>query len=733
MATNAADDPDSLVCGLCEKTYQYKDGPLMLPCLHSFCKPCLDQHIKKERSTVTKKACPTCNVHFPNANDVTHFPLNLYLSRLAESREYEKQAESGNVKCQNCEGKQNDATYFFCSYSKFLCSTCKGNCQRLLNNENSEFIDLASYKKGELKIHSPPPKCQEHQEKLNLFCQDCTKLICVCCSQTEHQHHEKSSLTKVCSKKRSELENAIDIVDIMLKEMDGALQQIQQMRNKVKVSAEEATARVNRACDDLIQAVEIRRKVLLGKCQEIAEGKEHVLSNQTLGIECLRKDLDFARLHAKGAINNYSPEEFLSVEKAIQHQLVHKMEVYRQQSMNLRENDIINTSLLTKPLIWEIQKLGSFPGVPDPSNCHVKGLAVPQASLGKERMVTVVLNDEMGKPVEDATCFQYQLGRVGNNPNECIPSKINVIPSKKNEGEATLIFSLDQPGEYQLTIMVRNRPIANPYQITARESRDYKNFQKMKVTYKNVGGKCYGVTVHDNGTVYATNYKDHTIKVFKLDGTVRQIGGPDNAAGGLSCPLGITILDNTLYVVSNSKHMVKKYSIAGRFIGEFGGNGTGNGQFNYPQGICTDERRRILVADQCNSRIQVFTSEGIFISSIKCSSRPCDVATDPVGNIHVALYDNNHIAVFSQDGRQIKTYNLGGKLKNPTGIYIDGEGNRLIGAGNSNQVHIADPTGGLISTRQVNGGWGVTMDKNGAIYVAERHNNRVSMHVHSTD
>ena len=106
MATNAADDPDSLVCGLCEKTYQYKDGPLMLPCLHSFCKPCLDQHIKKERSTVTKKACPTCNVHFPNANDVTHFPLNLYLSRLAESREYEKQAESGNVKCQNCEGKQ---------------------------------------------------------------------------------------------------------------------------------------------------------------------------------------------------------------------------------------------------------------------------------------------------------------------------------------------------------------------------------------------------------------------------------------------------------------------------------------------------------------------------------------------------------------------------------------------------------------------------------------------------
>ncbi len=50
MATNndgAFDNPLSLVCKLCDKPYQHKDGPLLLPCLHSFCKPCLTEYVKK--------------------------------------------------------------------------------------------------------------------------------------------------------------------------------------------------------------------------------------------------------------------------------------------------------------------------------------------------------------------------------------------------------------------------------------------------------------------------------------------------------------------------------------------------------------------------------------------------------------------------------------------------------------------------------------------------------------
>ena len=169
------------------------------------------------------------------------------------------------------------------------------------------------------------------------------------------------------------------------------------------------------------------------------------------------------------------------------------------------------------------------------------------------------------------------------------------------------------------------------------------------------------------------------------------------------------------------------YSITdGRFIGGFGSKGNGTGQLSDPWGICTDGKGRVLVADQYNNRIQIFTSQGVFIKSIACSTNPYDVAVDPEGNIHVALYSNNHIAIYSEDGNLIDTYNLGGRLQCPSAIYIDGEGNRLIGTRNG-PVHIADPTGSLIATRQVGSSYGVTMDKRGMIYVAEYSNNCVSV------
>ncbi len=81
----------SLVCKLCDKPYQHKDGPLLLPCLHSFCKPCLTEYVtryvKKAPAADNKIACPTCNDRFPQ--DIDQFPINLRLSHLAETATYE--------------------------------------------------------------------------------------------------------------------------------------------------------------------------------------------------------------------------------------------------------------------------------------------------------------------------------------------------------------------------------------------------------------------------------------------------------------------------------------------------------------------------------------------------------------------------------------------------------------------------------------------------------------------
>ena len=724
MATNndaACDDPLSLVCKLCDKPYQHKDGPLLLPCLHSFCKPCLTEYVKKAPATDNKMACPTCNDRFPQ--DINQLPINLRLSHLAKTATYEKQAKGGNVKCEACDESPKDATTFCCNCCEFFCAICKKHHQKFLKQEEHEMISIAKFEKGEFKVHSPPPKCPLHKKQdLALFCDDCETLICLYCAQTKHQEHDKSSIEDTSTKEKAQLHQLTDGVDVALGAMDGYLQQIQDTRDKVKVSAEVAANRIDKMCDKLIKAVENRRKVLKGKCREIAEGKDDVLSNQMVQVQHLRRNLGFAHLNALDAIKSHAPEEILIVKKPIEARLNQTFETYKQESMELREDDSIITCTEIVDLEEAIGKVGSFPSVPDPSQCCVNGLAVPVAIIGREREMSVVLKDEAGNPIPRKCPFQYQLRKVEEDPDEYIPPRVTVTHS--NNGTATLAFTPNQLGEYELTIMVRNRPIANPFKII---TRDYSNFQNMQVTYKNVGGRCDGVAVHDNGTVYASNDSTNTIKVFKPNGKETQIGSSDNAGGQLSLPTGIALIGDTIYVVSYGNGTVKMYSTDGKFIGGFGGKGNGTGQLSKPLGICTDGKGRVLVADQSNKRIQIFTSQGVFIKSIGCSTNPYDVAVDPEGNIHAALNSNNHIAIYSEDGNLIDTYNLGGKLQYPNAIYIDGEGNRLIGTGNG-PVHIADPTGTLIGTRQVGMSFAVTMDKNGIIYVAESNKKRVSIY-----
>ena len=727
MATNndaACDDPLSLVCKLCDKPYQHKDGPLLLPCLHSFCKPCLTEYVKKEPATDNKMACPTCNDRF--LQDIDQFPINLRLSRLAEAAMYEKQAEGGNVKCQKCKIVPRNATSFLCSHSKFLCDDCKTDFERVLEDEDLQFIDLASYKKGQFKVNLPPPKCPLHKShKLELFCCDCETLICLYCAQTKHSYHEKSSIEDSAVEEKAQLHQLTEGVDVALGTIDRCLQQIQDTRDKVKVSAEVAANRIDKMCDELIKAVENRRKVLKRKCRKIADRKERVLSNQMVQVQRSKRNLGFAYFHALVLISCQAPNEILSVKKPIKARLNRTFEVYKRESMELREDDSINTSTDIVALEEAIGIVGFFPSVPDPSQCYITELAVPIAIIGREREISVILKDEAGNPIPRKCPFQYQLRKVEEDPDEYIPPKVTVTHS--NNGTATLAFTPDQLGEYELTIMVRNRPIANPFKITAKQSRVcYNIFKNMRASFKNVEGKCYGVAVHDNGTVYASDYDANTIKVFKPNGEETIIGSSNNAEGQLSRPWGIALIGDTIYVVSNSNHTVKMYSTDGRFIGGFGGKGNGKRQLNNPHGICTDGKGRVLVADYGNKRIQIFTSQGVFIKSIECSTNPYDVAVDPEGNIHAALNNKNRLAVYSEDGNLINTYNLGGKLQYPQAIYIDGEGNRLIGT-YYGAVHIADLTGTLIATRLVDSSYAVTMDKRGMIYVAEYSNNLVSI------
>jgi DNA-binding beta-propeller fold protein YncE len=98
-----------------------------------------------------------------------------------------------------------------------------------------------------------------------------------------------------------------------------------------------------------------------------------------------------------------------------------------------------------------------------------------------------------------------------------------------------------------------------------------------------------------------------------------------------------------VYVADWANHRIQKFTPEGKFITEWGSHGGANRQFSYPEGIATDTRGNVYVADTGNNRIQKFGPHGDFItkwggfgSGDGEFDSPVDIATDADGNVYVA-------------------------------------------------------------------------------------------------
>ncbi|HEY3548299.1 MAG TPA: SBBP repeat-containing protein [Propionicimonas sp.] len=121
-----------------------------------------------------------------------------------------------------------------------------------------------------------------------------------------------------------------------------------------------------------------------------------------------------------------------------------------------------------------------------------------------------------------------------------------------------------------------------------------------------------GIAVDDNGYVYVTDGNNGRLLIFK-DGTVVGRVGRGAGSGNLGLPRGVSLdSQGRVFVVDTSGQagFVYKQLQPGQdhpdFVGSFGVQGVGNGEFLYPTGLAIDGRGRLFVADTSNDRIQMW-------------------------------------------------------------------------------------------------------------------------------
>jgi sugar lactone lactonase YvrE len=259
---------------------------------------------------------------------------------------------------------------------------------------------------------------------------------------------------------------------------------------------------------------------------------------------------------------------------------------------------------------------------------------------------------------------------------------------------------------------------------------------------------------------------DASDNLFVVDTYNHKVKKYDNAlnylysVGGFPAPLypnAITVLkDGTFYVSDTGNSQLLHYTDLGTsasFAGSVGTLRTQNGEFSEPLGVAVGPNGHIYISDRFNHRVQVFNSNGGFITKWGKNGGaggyfnfgwlpgefiiPSQIAIDAYGKVYVADAGNARIQVFDANGVFIKTFGSfgigNGQLISPIGVAVDIFGNIFVSDYGNNRIQKFDANGNYLLQ------WGskglgdgqfrepmeLAVDAVGNVYVADRANGRV--------
>ncbi|XP_070551013.1 tripartite motif-containing protein 2-like [Ptychodera flava] len=717
-----------LTCKLCSCVYS---DPRILPCLHSFCKRCLDSQEGKRRGVL---ACRSCNAEFTLPDfGVDGLQRNLFLAEIVEVAELMKTlSEKGKVSCQACKCPDVDAVTHCIECSQFLCASCKSAHGRFRVTRDHQLINRDEYgsKSTGEKVYGVAQQrthyCTSHSSHaVDLYCRTCHTLICMRCTTQDHRSpvHDHLPIGKAKELGQRQLRSLMRTLTTEREKIEEASESITEDLQDLNASCKRIESQIYQQTQKLVSHILLMREqmttVLLTRVIE----KRKVLETQIRNLKSKAHVLAGAEEFAESLLKYANPPQYLAIHRLLEERLSKLIDGHI--DTNPLENAHVEFIPDDRLLEFGIGEIITSSAIA--SNTRVEGLK-RVVKTHDEITLRVTPKDQHGRVIRADNILCVHVLDCEEKELE----KIEMLHGEDGSHEGIICF--ENEGNFDVRVTLLKKDVrTSPFTVTVVPSGG---------VMRKVGGEgsepgkfrfANGIAVNHRDELTVTDYFNNRLQVMHWNGQVRetikllglseQITPRDVAVqedgthvitdGGnkqvLVCdedgqvstsfgekeqvdPNGVAVTKDGHIVVMDQQDRSMKYTVTGATLHPLGV--FGKPIFKKALYVAVNSLNETYVSDQGNHQVQVIDERGNLAFSIGSFGDQDGQLTSPTGididehdNVYVCDLNNDRVVKFTRDGKFICNI-FERRLKKPLAIAVSKNEPRRIAITEYRQHHV---------------------------------------------
>ena len=680
-----------LECSICLDTY---NEPKTISCLHTFCCQCLENHARASHRQ-GKFRCPECQaqIDLPEGNRFDSLPSSFFHNSLLSLLAVRRSGDGCNITCSQCR-KNNSQMYYCFDCGRFMCPDCY-NAHEMLSAsfEGHKVTPVKEFKAEDYEaLLKRQPFCSQqfHEKEIaRFFCFSCQACVCQICIVTDHRNHEIVLLDKAAHDEKPSIMSGAEMINDRINELVEVIRQFEETASKLENNVAAAKREVSQTAGQMIEVIREREREAIISLETTRVTRLERSYSAIQEAQSLLKQTKQAVEFAKYLTDRSSSSDIMNNKETLKQ----RFEVLRE--IEIPKHDETSFVKFTAASVKEF-KLGFIETIPifaDAKRSMLEGL---NQTL------------QAGVEAEFKLCLKTFDGKIINQPYledqvevliEPAEDVTNVIVEEKEDGNLQLKFTPKVPGAYSIEVKINGDKLPTcPFTVQAKE-RDLVVVGELNLKFfpGDVPQSLVEIAVNTEGKIALADSESHCVYVLDSDGNcLRKIGGDIESHGQFKNPTGVSYVNNNeILIADQCNHRIQHINIqTGTVVKSFGKRGKGKGKLKNPLHVCLDDEGRIVVTEWGNHRIQVLSQGGETILIFgdrgpEKLNRPTSCI--PYKNMFLVCdRDDNYIKVFDQTGTYLykfgKEGDKDGQFNWPRGMLLDSSNNLLVCDISNNRV-----------------------------------------------